>query len=106
MEKPIEASNASRKLYASLIKNVDGKIRGKDELLAPNQVNSPMLASDGGSRVSGSTDTLNPSLQKLNKDIITQSDVNSDVFWSDNNVTNVTVLGTKEKDQHHSAEES
>nr|GEX24019.1 hypothetical protein [Tanacetum cinerariifolium] len=128
MEKLIEASNASRKLHASLIKNVDGKILGKDgkplksamrkqtgpnpkfrsqptelninkESLAPNQVNFPVLASDGGSRVSGSTDTLNPSLQESSKDIGTQSDVNSDVFWSDNNVTNATVLGTKEQDQ-------
>ncbi|GJV69850.1 zinc knuckle CX2CX4HX4C containing protein [Tanacetum coccineum] len=90
-------ANVSRKLHASLIKNVDGKIIGKDgkplksamrkptgpnpkigskpvepslnkESLNPNQENFPVLGRDVVSRVSGVSNTQNPSMQELNKD--------------------------------------
>ncbi|GKD54451.1 hypothetical protein Tco_1287838, partial [Tanacetum coccineum] len=132
MEKPNEDSNASRKLNASLIKNVDGRILGKDgkplrsamrkptgpnpkfgpkpiesnlnkESLAPNQDNFPVLGSDVISRVSGISNTQKPSMQDSTKDKgIQTATVNSDVFWSDSNVTNANVSGsssvTKEQD--------
>ncbi|GKE00011.1 hypothetical protein Tco_1387994, partial [Tanacetum coccineum] len=123
MEKPNEDLNASRKLNASLIKNVDGRILGKDgkplrsamrkptgsnlkfgpkptesnlnkEFLAPNQDNFPVLGSDVVSRVSGISNTQKPSMQELTKDKgIQTATVNSDVFWGDSNVTNANVSG-------------
>ncbi|GKE05379.1 reverse transcriptase domain, reverse transcriptase zinc-binding domain protein [Tanacetum coccineum] len=124
MEKPNEDSNVSRKLNASLIKNVDGRILGKDgkplrsamrkptgpnpkfgpkpiesnlnnESLAPNQDNFPVLGSDVISRVSGISNTQKPRMQDSTKDKgIHTANVNSDVFWGDSNMTNANVSGS------------